>query len=308
MHRLKNNRVTDISSNRHSPPNGIVDSNRLRRAEAWSRTLARGHYENFLVASVFLPAKFRQPFYNLYAFCRVADDLADESGSPELATAALNSLQQELDVAFAGSPGTDLMVAVMHTAQQYRLPKSLFDRLIRAFLQDQHVVRYETEAQLLEYCHGSADPVGEMLLHLCESHCDENVTLSNAVCTGLQLVNFWQDVQRDYAIGRIYLPRETWDKFGVTETMFARDVTTSELREALRYECQHAEQLLTQGKELAANVPRWFSRDVLLFAEGGLEVVRAIERIDFDVLRERPIVRRRTQFGLLVKALLGRLV
>lgn len=220
----------------------------------------------------------------------------------------LARLQEQLDAAFEGRAETDVMIALAHTAGEFAIPKSLFDRLIDAFQQDQLTVRYTSFDELLGYCHNSADPVGEILLHLCGCHSAENVALSNDVCVGLQLVNFWQDVKRDYAIGRIYLPQETMTHYGVDEAMFASESTPQPLREAIRFECERASVLLVQGTRLASHVPRWFSRDVLLFAHGGLQVVRAIERIGYDVLRQRPIVSRRAQAALLLKALFGRLV
>ncbi len=303
--------MVNLSSNRFEADNRSEAHSdapvSLAQAEIFCRRLAKSHYENFLVATVFLPRRLRQPFFNVYAFCRTADDLADESPSPEIASEELDRFQSLLDQAFAGRPHSEIFVALKHTATQFELPQEPFDRLLIAFRQDQTQTRYETRAELLHYCHHSANPVGEILLRLCGCLSTENVRLSDQICTGLQLVNFWQDVKRDFAIGRIYLPRETMHRFHVSEDELRTDSASSKLRQAIAVETEYAEQCLLRGLSLAEVVPPWFARDVQLFVHGGIAVAQAIRKQDFDVLRTRPIVSKRVQLGLLVKAWLGRL-
>jgi squalene synthase HpnC len=303
--------VVNVSSNRSHADNRSEASRNalisLAEAELFCRRLAKSHYENFLVATVFLPRRLRQPFFNVYAFCRSADDLADESSSPEVATRELHHFQNLLDEAFAGRPSGEIFVALAHTATQFDLSQEPFNRLLSAFRQDQTKTRYDTRAELREYCHQSANPVGEILLRLCGCLSPETLPLSNEVCTGLQLINFWQDVKRDFAIGRIYLPRETMSRFAVNEEDLRADLALPQLRQAIEAETELAEQCLRRGLPLAEMVPPWFARDVLLFVHGGLAVAQAIRKQEFDVMRTRPIVAKRTQFGLLAKAWLGRL-
>lgn len=277
----------------------------LQSSEKACRQLARAHYENFVVASVLLPRRLRQPFYNVYAFCRTADDLADESESPEIATDKLAAFQQQLDETFAGRPPANQFTALAHTIEQFQLPKQPFDDLLSAFRQDQVIDRYESFDQLHDYCRRSANPVGRIVLQLADAFDDENAALSDEICTGLQLANFWQDVARDLAIGRVYLPQSEMREFSVSEEMLHQPTTDPRLRDLLRSECDRAEAFFHRGLPLADRVPRWFDSDIKLFAHGGLATLKAIRSIDFDVLRIRPKVSKLQQVGLIARAAVG---
>lgn len=279
----------------------------IRAAEKMTRQLATSHYENFLVASVLLPRQMRQPFYNVYAYCRTADDAADESASPEEALRKLDRLEQELDRAFAGCPNDPLFVALRKTVDEFDLEKQPFADLLDAFRQDQHKTRYASFDELLDYCRRSANPVGRIVLQLGDSLDDRNIEQSDMICSGLQLANFWQDVARDFAIGRVYLPEDSRNQFGVDEQMLAGTSTPDALRELLASECERAESMLREGLPLADRVAPWLRRDVRLFAHGGLETLAAIRRIKYDVLRRRPTVSKWRQAGLVAKAMIGRL-
>lgn len=281
-----------------------IDRARLADAERSTRQLARNHYENFIVASILLPRRLHQPFYNVYAFCRTADDLADESASTQIALRELENLQRDLDSAFAGQPNQPLFVALAHTIEQFELPKQPFDDLLDAFRQDQSKSRYGTDQEVLDYCRRSADPVGRIVLRLAGCDHEQNHRLSDAVCTGLQLANFLQDVSRDYRRGRIYLAEDEMQRFGVEESMFRLSETPQPLRDLLARQCEVTEDWLRRGLPLADQVPRWFSGDVRLFVHGGLETLHAIRAIDFDVLRRRPTVSKRRQFSLVLRAAL----
>lgn len=282
----------------------VSESSQLA-AEKWTRRLAKSHYENFLVASVLLPSRLRQPFYNVYAFCRIADDLADESLSHESALEQLEKLQEQLDQTYAGRPTEDLLVALAKTIDQFNLPKDDFDDLLIAFRRDQRKTRYADADELSDYCRHSANPVGRIVLRLGGCFDAENAALSDRICTGLQLANFWQDVARDKAIGRIYLPATSMSKFGVTEAMLEESSASSELRQLLASECERAEILLRSGLPLADRVPRWLSGDVKLFVHGGLATLAAIERVDFDVLQTRPTVSKLRQIALVARVAMG---
>jgi squalene synthase HpnC len=278
----------------------------LKASQRVSRRLARSHYENFLVASILLPRRFRQPFYNIYAFCRTADDLADESASPELALAALAELQQKLDATFAGQPPRDsFFPALAETIREYDLEQPPFDDLLSAFRQDQHLREYETNRQLIDYCRRSANPVGRILLQLGDCRNDKTEGLSDEICTGLQLANFWQDIARDRAIGRVYLPAEVRQQHGISTSMLDQPSTPVALRRLLANLCDDSEARFRRGLELVNHVPRWLATDVKLFAHGGLETLNAIRKIDFDVLRIRPTVGKGTQLRLVAKAMVG---
>lgn len=279
----------------------------LRRAEKWTRRLARGHTENFLVASILLPRRLRQPFYNVYAFCRTADDIADHSPSPQVAIERLAELQNQLDQTYSGRPESDLFVALSDTIERFDLPQAPFNDLLDAFRQDQRKTRYADFDELLQYCGRSANPVGRIVLRLGECLDDESATLSDQICTGLQLANFWQDLGRDFAIGRVYLPQDQMKQFGVAESMLSGSGTPEPLRELLMFECNRAETFLQRGLPLVDRVPNWLASDVKLFAHGGFATLDAIRRIGFDVLRRRPQVSKLKQASLVVRAILGRL-
>lgn len=292
-----------------NPDATVLKSARLRKARAATAKIAKSHYENFLVASALLPRRLRQPFFDVYAFCRTADDLADESPTPQIATERLADFQRQLDAAFAGNPQSDLFVALADTAIAFDLPQTPFDDLLSAFRQDQVKTRYANHDELVDYCRRSADPVGRIVLMLGGVTDAESIALSDQICTGLQLANFWQDVARDHAIGRIYLPLSDRNDFGVTEAMIAGGIasrtTPAPVRELIRCQCDRAEGYFRRGLPLADRVPRWLAADVRLFAHGGLATLAAIREVDFDVLRVRPKVGKVTQLSMLARAAIG---
>jgi squalene synthase HpnC len=250
----------------------------------------------------------RQPFYNIYAFCRTADDLADESASPKIACEELDVLQQKIDQTFAGeTPQTGLFPALAHTIARYELPKQPFDDLLSAFRQDQSVNRYDTTVQMIDYCSRSANPVGQLVLKLADAVNETTSKLSDQICTGLQLANFWQDVGRDYENGRIYLPGDARDQFDVTPSMLSQLSTPIPLRRLLAHLCDETEGYFRRGLPLVAHVPAWLASDLKLFVHGGLATLSAIRKIDFDVLRMRPKVGKLQQMTLVARALLGTL-
>ncbi len=278
----------------------------LKAAELQTRALARSRAENFLVASVLLPRRLRQPFYNVYAYCRTADDLADEAASPAEALARLSEFGRQLGDIYEGRPVAGLFVALGHTIAQFDLPRQPFEDLLDAFRQDQHKQRYANFDELLHYCRRSANPVGRIVLCLGGCLDEQNALLSDQICTGLQLANCWQDVARDHSIGRVYLPLDAMARHGVDEEMFTAATTPGPLRDLLSSECDRAEGFLRRGIPLAERVPRWFSADIRLFVQGGLATIEAIRRIDFDVLGQRPTTAKHRRLWMLAKAAVGR--
>jgi squalene synthase HpnC len=283
------------------PPVGLAEANRF------CRRLATSHYENFLVASVFLPRRIRQPFYNIYAYCRHADDLGDESPSTQVATERLLEWRAKLQQCFAGNATHPIFVALQTTIRDFDLPMEPFDRLIDAFLLDQVKIRYETFAELLSYCENSANPVGRLVLRLAGADSNENVRLADSICTGLQLANHWQDVARDHAMGRVYLPQAEAQEFHVDIARLPEENQREPLKALLRFQCERARCFLDEGKLLADQVPRWLANDIRLFVHGGLATLDAIARQDYDVIQSRPQVSRSRQFRLVIAAALGRL-
>lgn len=294
---------------RGSSSNGSpTDGSRLLAAQAHCRRIALGHYENFLVASALLPRSMKQPFYNVYAFCRHADDLADESPSPAIATERLSQWQQELDRCFAGqSVEHPIFIALAETIPRFDLQKRPFDDLLDAFRQDQIKIRFANFAELLDYCGRSANPVGHIVLRMAAADSPENIALSDSICTGLQLANHWQDIRRDLQSGRIYLPQDAMAAENIAESMLAGDRACEAIKRVIAAQCGQARRFLIAGLPLADNVPRWLAADIRLFVHGGLATLDAIARCDHDTLRKRPTVSKTRQINLVVRAMLGRL-
>ena len=257
-------------------------------ARRYCRRLARSHYENFTVAHLLLPRRLRQHMANVYAYCRWADDLADESANPRRSLALLNWWERELRLCYAGQARHPVFVALAETIRTFDLPIDPLVDLLVAFRQDQRVTRYETFDDLLGYCRYSANPVGRLVLHLGRRATPERIALADRVCTGLQLVNFWQDVAGDFDRGRVYLPQSECRRFGYGESDFAARRVNDAFRRLLASQVEHAEGLLRQGEALVPRMPRELRLQVALFVRGGLAVAEAIRRRKFDVWTERP--------------------
>ena len=292
------------------PPEYAIPERAPSKVEAqeYCRRLARSHYENFSVATWFLPERLRQHFFNIYAYCRISDDLGDEVGDPHASLEMLGQWQEELDACYAGNPRHPVFVALEETIQQFDIPKQPFDDLLKAFRQDQTITRYETFEDLLGYCRYSANPVGHLVLYLCGYRDPERQTLSDSTCTALQLANFWQDVRVDYSKDRVYLPQADMQHFGVTDATIAAGIATPEFRALLRYEVEYTRDMFEQGLPLIGKVNRDLALDLDLFSRGGLEILRAIERQDYDVLSARPAITKGTKLQLAFRALSGKML
>ena len=275
-------------------------------ALAYCARLTATHYENFSVATWLTPRDLRPAFRAVSAFCRWSDDLGDEVGDRARSRELLAWWRGELRAMYEGQVRHPVMIALAETVRQYAIPIDPFEALISAFEQDQDIVEYATYDQLLDYCERSANPVGRIILHLGRVFDEDNARLSDLTCTGLQLANFWQDVARDLAIGRIYLPREDRDAFGYGENDLRALRFTPEFAELLGFEVGRARSLLEAGRPLIARMPGRLSIDVDLFSRGGLAILDRIEARGFDVLSGRPEVGKLTKLGLVVRALLGR--
>jgi squalene synthase HpnC len=280
----------------------------LEEARAWCQRLAESHYENFHVATWFLPNDLRPHFHAIYAYCRVSDDLGDEVLDPEQALALLDLWGHELDACYEGRMRHPVFVALAETIKECSIPKEPFADLLVAFRQDQSVTRFATMEDVLAYCRYSANPVGRLVLHACGEHGEENVRLSDATCTALQLANFWQDVRVDYTKGRIYIPQKDMESFGVTEEYISDGVVTPGFRALMRCEVEYARSLFEEGLPLIGRVNRHLAVELDLFSRGGLEILRAIESQGYDVLSARPSISKTTKFALLLRAISGKLL
>jgi len=278
------------------------------QAREYCERLARTHYENFSVATWFLPKALRQHFFNVYAYCRISDDLGDEVGDPAASLELLNQWECELEACYAGHPRHPVLVALAETVRQFDIPKQPFSDLLKAFRQDQTVTRYQTFADLLGYCRYSANPVGHLVLYVCGYRDAERQALSDFTCTTLQLANFWQDVSLDYAKGRIYLPLEDLQCYGVNEDDIAAGRNTSQFCEVMRFEVERAREWFAKGLPLAATVDRDLAIDIELFTRGGQEILNAIERQKYAVLDNRPVISKTRKLRLLARAALRKLL
>jgi squalene synthase HpnC len=280
----------------------------LEQARAYCEHLATTHYENFHVASWFLPARLRPHFHSIYAYCRIADDLGDEVGNREQSLALLDLWGRELDACYQGQARHPVFVALAETIRACDIPQQPFADLLTAFRQDQNVARYPSMDDVLEYCRYSANPVGRLVLYACGYRAPEMFLLSDFTCTALQLANFWQDIHSDYARGRIYLPLDDMQNYGVEEATIARRDPTPAFRDLVRYQVGYARQLFIKGLPLIDMVDRELALDLDLFSQGGLEILHAIEQRQYDVLTMRPVISKSRKLGLVVRALTGKLV
>ncbi len=287
---------------KHLPPDGCT----LTEAEQYTRWLATHHYENFRVVSWLLPSRLHQHFYNVYAYCRWADDLGDEVADPKRAIEFLNGWDEEVQRAYKGKATHPVLIAVGATARALNIPIEPFRDLLIAFRQDQTVHRYPTWDDVIGYCKYSANPVGRLVLYLMGYGDEERQVLSDATCTALQLANFWQDVGRDLEKGRIYIPLEIAASHGVSES----DITGRKFNECyeslMKDLIARTRALFAEGAPLAARVAREFRVDVELFTEGGRAVLDAIDAMGYDTLNERPTLDRRVRARLLGRAMISR--
>ncbi len=277
----------------------------LSEAEAYTRWLATHHYENFHVVSFLLPPHLHQDFYNVYSFCRWADDLGDELGDRQESLRMLAWWRQQLQAMYRGDVQHPVFVALQGTAQRRQLPIEPFDDLIQAFEQDQVKSRYANWAELEDYCRRSANPVGRLVLLLCGYRDTVRFRQSDATCTGLQLANFWQDVTVDWSKDRVYLPQDLLARHGVPEADIAARRFSPAFRAAMREAVERARQSFAEGAPLARSLDPRLALDIELFTRGGLAILSKIESQGYDVLKARPRISKLERVMLLLKGLAG---
>ena len=275
----------------------------LGEATEYCRHLAAAHYENFSVLGWFLPARLVPHFAAVYAYCRCADDLADELRDADQSLRRLDAWQRQLEACYTGGAAAHpVFVALSATIKEFAIPPDPFLRLLDAFRQDQRQTRYATHEDVLAYCRRSADPVGRLVLYLGRCHDEARGQLADSISTGLQLANFCQDVARDYAQGRIYLPQSMLDRFGYDEAMFEHGETNDAFRRVLACEVDRAEAYLLAGAGLQDTIAEELRLPLALFVGGGLHILSEIRKLDYDVWRRRPVVSRWAKANLAWRA------
>jgi squalene synthase HpnC len=281
---------------------GSVASSELDALE-YTRWLATHHYENFHVVSFLLPKQLHQDFYNVYSFCRWADDLGDEIGDPQESLKLLAWWRSELEAMYSGAPSHPVFVALKGTVDRHEIPIDPFDRLIRAFEQDQTVTRYKTFEDLFGYCVNSANPVGHLVLYLCGYRDSERQRLSDYTCTALQLANFWQDITIDLEKNRVYLPLALLSECGYSvEELFAHKYD-SRFESIMREAVSVAEGLFRRGLPLIKMVDRRLALDIELFSRGGMRILQKIRMQRYNVLKRRPHISKAERVGILLQCL-----
>jgi squalene synthase HpnC len=295
--------VPELEIARHLPESGCS----IEAAESYTRWLATHHYENFHVASFLLPRRLHQNFYNVYAYCRWADDLGDEIPGKARTIVLLDAWDEEVGRCFAGDATHPVLIALARTVRECEIPVEPFRNLLHAFRQDQMVQRYSSWEEVLEYCRYSANPVGRIVLCLCGYRDAERQRLSDATCTALQLANFWQDVARDLEKGRIYMPLAVAAAHGVSEQQIVRKEFSSHFAALMDDLVGRTRALFAMGAPLAASVGPDLCVDIELFSRGGLAVLDGVESFGYDTLNHRPALGRRTRLVLVGRALTRKL-
>jgi squalene synthase HpnC len=272
-------------------------------AEQYTRWLATHHYENFHVVSFLLPKKLHQDFYNVYSFCRWADDLGDEIGDTAESLRLLGWWRGELEAMYSGQVQHPVFVALEGTARKYKLPQQLFADLISAFEHDQRVTRYANWDEVFEYCRCSANPVGRLVLRLCGYSDDQRDRMSDATCTALQLANFWQDVTVDLEKDRVYLPQDLFTRHGYTLDELRAGTFNAAFQNVMRDAVGVARNLFLEGLPLVKTVDKRLAFDLELFSRGGMRVLEKIEQQNYNVLAARPAISKFERVQLLVGSL-----
>lgn len=255
--------------------------------------MAVDHYENFPVASVLLPKHLRRPVEIIYNFARQADDFADEGDLPnEERLAKLDAFRTELNlIANNETPQTPLFRDVASIVADHHLPLQLFHDLLDAFSQDVVKKRYANFDELLDYCRRSANPVGRLLLYLYQEATPQNLIYADAICTALQLINFWQDVKKDYAIGRIYLPQNEMARFGVTDAQIAQGIPDKAWRDLMRFQVDRASDMMKSGAPLGTILSGRIGLEMRLIIAGGNRILHKLRAVNFDMFERRPVLR-----------------
>jgi phytoene synthase len=281
----------------------IPEQYSLDDAFAHCAAITNTHYENFPVASFFLPAEKRPYIQAIYAFSRLADDMADESisGSPEERLQALSAWENQLQECFEGRAQHPVFIALNETVKKNGIPIEPLKNLITAFKQDVTRNRYETFEQLLEYCTLSANPVGRLVLMVFGYKEEELFKLSDKICTALQLTNFWQDVAIDLRKDRLYLPTEEMRDFGYSTIDWKKETCDDSFRKLLKFQVDRTREMFYEGAPLVNFLDRDLELEIKLIWLGGMTILRQIEKVQYNVYRQRPVLSLPQKLSVLVK-------
>ena len=251
------------------------------------------HYENFPVASILMPRRLRKPVVAIYHFARAADDIADEGNFPSVERLEkLNAFRAELDrIRKDETPAMPLFQNLASEIKQHTLPFQPFYDLLDAFSQDVVKKRYENYEELLDYCRRSANPVGLLMLHLYGEATEINIAYSDAICTSLQLINFWQDIEKDYAIGRIYLPLDEMQEYSVSEEQIANRIGDENFKRLLKFQADRARVLMLKGAPLGSILKGRIGLEMRMIIAGGMRILDKLEAADYDMYNRRPVLR-----------------
>jgi squalene synthase HpnC len=283
----------------------LMDPNDVSGAYRFCQDLADSHYENFPVASLLLPKRLRKHVAALYAFARIADDMSDEPEYDGRRRECLLNWRSMLADVGKRPPTHPVFVALGATLKELDLPKEPFDDLLSAFLQDTEKSRYATFDEVLDYCRRSANPVGRIVLMIHGYKDPELFRYSDAICTALQLANFWQDVSVDLKKDRVYIPDEDFKAQGYSEADLRMGVYNDRFKSLMKFEVARARALFEQGKPLTDKL-RWpLSLEIRLTWYGGMQILKMIHKLDFDVIRTRPALKKREWIPLVARALIG---
>ena len=271
----------------------------------YCETIARNHYENFPVASSFLPKEIRKYVWTIYAFARIADDYADEPGFT-LAERMdnMNQWEQYLDECYNGNPTHRVFAALAETVERFQIPIELFQNLLSAFRADITVKRYETYEDMLAYCRNSANPIGRLVLLLLNYRSETMMQFSDSICTALQLTNFWQDVSIDLQKYRVYLPLEELEEFGYSEQDLFNQKVNNRFCDLMAFQVRRTAELFAEGKPLLTMVGRDLSMELKLTWNGGTRILQKIHEQNYDVLTKRPALSKLDKLGLLFRSFL----
>ncbi|HEX2650644.1 MAG TPA: squalene synthase HpnC [Burkholderiales bacterium] len=255
--------------------------------------MAVAHYENFPVASLLLPPDLREPVSVIYRFARTADDFADEGDdAPEARLAKLNNFTTKLlKIKHGEDPGDSLFRDVARIVRAHSLPLTLFEDLLSAFRQDVEKGRYESYAEVLDYCRRSANPIGRLLLHLFKQTTESNLARSDAICTALQIINFWQDVRIDLAKDRVYLPQDEMRRFGVSEAQLREGRVDDAWQKLMAFQCDRARALMLEGAALKQSLRGRIRLEIAVTIEGGLRILEKLKQAGYDMFRRRPVLK-----------------
>lgn len=294
-------RGTGINTTNTATVKSPVD---VQESYRYCEQMVRSHYENFPVASVFLPAEKRPHLAAIYAFARTADDIADEGvATPEERLHRLDQLHRGLEMCYSGIPEGPVFTALAETVRTCNIPSTLFEDLLSAFRMDVTIRSFATFDDLLAYCRRSANPVGRLVLHVFDVATDQNMRDADFICSALQLTNFWQDVAVDREKGRMYLPLEDCDRFGYHESDLRRDCVDDRFRHLMKFQVERTRTMFTRGRTLCTRSTPGLGFHLKLTWLGGMTILKKIERIGYDVLHQRPVLSFTDKFGLAGRAI-----